>query len=340
MGRVVIIGEAGVNHNGDIHLAKKLIDIGAEAGVDYVKFQTWVTELLLDENAPKAEYQKKNDGEETTQYQMLKSLELSYDDFIELNRYSIEKGVKFLSTPDEEKSLNFLVDKLNIPLIKVGSGEITNIPSLRKIGKKKMEVILSTGMSNLGDVENAYNALIESGAKSVVLLHCTSNYPAPYETINLKAMCTLREAFKTKVGYSDHSEGISVSLAAVALGAEIIEKHFTIDQNMIGPDHKASMSPDELKMLVKEIRIIEKAMAGSGRKEIQELEKETKKVVSKGLYFKESVLKGTRISEEMLNAKRPEKGISSSNLDICIGKKLRRDINVNEALTWGDLDFE
>jgi len=340
MKNVVIIAEAGVNHNGDINLAKRLIDLGAEAGVDYVKFQTWVTELLLDKEAPKAEYQKTNDGELTSQFEMLKQLELSYDDFIELNRYSNEKGVGFLSTPDEERSLDFLTDTLKLPILKIGSGEITNIPFLRKVGKKNKDVILSTGMSTLGDVERAYNTLIDSGAKSVALLHCTSNYPAAYNSVNLRAMNTLATAFKTRIGYSDHTEGISVSLAAVALGAEIIEKHFTLDRKMQGPDHKASMSPEELKMLVKEIRVVEEAMSGSGLKRIQSSEISTREVVLKGLYFNKDIEKGSLITEEILIGKRPNNEISALDIDKCIGKKLKRDVTEGQPIKWRDIDFE
>lgn len=340
MDKVIIIAEAGVNHNGDINLAKKLIDIGADAGVDYVKFQTWITEEILDKDAPKADYQKRNDGEQTSQFEMLKKLELSHKDFEELSIYAQNKGVKFLSTPDEEKSLDFLSDHLNLPIIKVGSGEVTNIAFLRKIGQKKKDVILSTGMSGLGEVETAYNTLVKNGAKSVALLHCTSNYPAPYDTINLKAMLTLRDAFKTTVGYSDHTEGISVSLAAVALGAQIIEKHYTIDKNMEGPDHKASMSPEELKLLVKEIRIVEQAMAGNGRKEIQESEVETKKVVTRGLYYTQDLSKGDILTLDRLKAKRPVNGVSADNIDVFLGKKLKHSTKEGDPLKWGDIDFE
>ncbi|MCE9538064.1 MAG: N-acetylneuraminate synthase [Bacteroidetes bacterium] len=340
MNKVIIIAEAGVNHNGDINLAKKLIDIASGAGVDYVKFQTWITEELIDKSAPKAEYQKLNDGEATSQYEMLKALELSFGQFRELKSYCDKKNVGFLSTPDEEKSLDFLVDDLGVELIKVGSGEVTNIPYLRKIGNKKKDVILSTGMSNLGDVELAYNTLLDAGAKNVALLHCTSNYPAPYNSVNLKAMLTLREAFKTDVGYSDHTEGIAVSLAAVALGATIIEKHFTIDKTLPGPDHKASMDPNELKALVVEIRNIEMALSGNGKKEIQISEKEIKSVVTKGIYLLYDIKEGEIITENMLVCRRPAKFIASNQFDLIVGKKVSRNINKGNSLKLSDIDFD
>jgi N,N'-diacetyllegionaminate synthase len=215
--KIYIIAEAGVNHNGSLELAKQLIDAGKKAGVDCVKFQTWKTEELLTEDAPKADYQLKNDGD-SSQFEMLKKLELSYADFKELKAYSESIGVDFLSTPDEKKSLDFLVDDLNIKLIKVGSGEVSNLLYLKQIAQKKLPVILSTGMSNMADVERAYYTLIENGAPEVALLHCTSEYPAPLNTVNLKAMDTLKSVFQTIVGYSDHTEGIAISLAAAARG--------------------------------------------------------------------------------------------------------------------------
>ena len=337
---VIIIAEAGVNHNGEIDLAKKLIDVAAVAGADYIKFQTWITEELIDFDAPKATYQKENDGEDTSQYEMLKKLELSFDDFRELKSYCEQKKIKFLSTPDEERSLDFLCDELMVDIIKIGSGEITNIPFLKQVGLKKKDVILSTGMSNIGEVERAYNELICNGAKSVTLLHCTSNYPASFDSINLKAMNTLGLAFNTFVGYSDHTEGISVSLAAVALGAKVIEKHFTLDKGMKGPDHKASMSPLELAMLVSEIRNIESALSGSGAKVITSSEKETKKVVAKGLYLKEDLKEGDILSENILIAKRPIKGIPVEQYYSCLGKRVNKNKNKGEFLTWSDISFE
>ncbi|MEI6190029.1 MAG: N-acetylneuraminate synthase [Chitinophagia bacterium] len=337
---VIIIAEAGVNHNGDIKLAKKLVDIAAESGADYVKFQTWITEDIVDYNAPKAEYQLLNDGEETNQFEMLKNLELSFIEFKEIKKHCESQNIKFLSTPDDETSLNFLCDELKMDLIKIGSGEINNIQFLRKVAKKNLDVILSTGMSGLGEIEAALNELLNNGAKSVSLLHCTSNYPAKLETVNLKAMHTMRNAFKTIVGYSDHTEGISISIAAVALGAKIIEKHFTIDKNMKGPDHKASMSPIELFELVKEIRNVEKALTGSGKKEMQQVEVETKKIVTKGLYLKQDICQGEIIYETNIIAKRPLIGLSVKDIDMCVGKRINKNKNKGDFITLSDLYFD
>jgi N,N'-diacetyllegionaminate synthase len=338
--KVIIIGEAGVNHNGDINLAKKLIDIASEAGVDYVKFQTWITEEIVDLNAPKAEYQIQNDGNETSQFEMLKQLELSFSDFIELKKYSELKGIDFLSTPDDYKSLDFLADELNLPILKVGSGEVTNIPFLRRIGKKKKQVILSTGMSTIGEVEKAYYTLLESGALSVSILHCTSNYPAALDSINLKAMNTLATVFNAPVGYSDHTEGIEVSLAAVALGATIIEKHYTIDKTLSGPDHKASLDPIELKELVRQIRNIEKAIAGDGTKRPHASEIETKRIVQKGIYINKDILSGEQLTDDHLIMKRPVNHLSSQDYDRIIGKVINKNMSKGEALKLNDIDFE
>lgn len=334
MNKVIIIAEAGVNHNGDINLAKKLIDAAADIGVDYVKFQTWITEELVDKSAEKAEYQIQNDGVETNQFDMLKKLELSFEEFVELKNYAEKIGVGFLSTPDEEKSLDFLADELNLPIIKVGSGEINNVHFLKKIGRKKRKVILSTGMSDLGEVERAFNILKSNGATEVIILHCTSNYPAPLESVNLKAMLTLKEAFKTEVGYSDHTIGNEVSLAAVALGAVVIEKHFTLDKTMDGPDHKASSDVEEFKALVRQIRNIETALSGSGRKEIQQTEISTKSVVRKGIYARDKISKGNVLSYDDLIYKRPiANGIDASLVDSVIGKKVKSDIEKDYLIT-------
>lgn len=338
--KVIIIAEAGVNHNGNIELAKKLIDIAADAGVDYVKFQTWVTEDVISEDAPKAQYQKKNDGEETTQYEMLKTLELSFENFRQLKKYASSKNIKFLSTPDDEKSLDFLINDLDMGIIKIGSGEINNIPYLRKVGEKKRDVIISTGMSNLGEVEKALHTLKDAGAKSVTILHCTSNYPAPYDSINLKAMQTLRDCFKTVVGYSDHTEGIEVSIAAVALGAKVIEKHFTIDKSLAGPDHKASLSPIELKELCRQVRNIEMAISGDGRKQIQDTEKEVKHIMTKGLYLKENISLGSVITEDMFLFKRPVIHLPASLIDSILGKKVNKDLGKGHPISFADILYE
>lgn len=322
--RIYIIAEAGVNHNGDLNLAKKLIDAGKAAGVDCVKFQTWKTEALITKDTPKAAYQIENDGE-GSQFDMLKKLELSYSDFKELQNYSKQVGIDFLSTPDELDSLNFLVDELNLPLIKVGSGEINNLLYLKQIARKKRPVILSTGMCNLADVERAYLVLIQNGAPEVAILHCTSEYPAPLETVNLKAMDTLKDAFKVTVGYSDHTEGITISLAAAARGARIIEKHFTLDKQMEGPDHKASVDPAELKALVDGIRAIELSL-GDGIKRIQQVEKGTQLVVKKGIYTKSDLKAGDILLEEHLVGKRPVTELGMEEYESILGKKLTTDL--------------
>ena len=338
--KVFIIAEAGVNHNGDINLAKRLIDEAHNAGADCVKFQTWVTEDIVDKSSTKAEYQIQNDGNETSQYEMLKNLELSFNQFAELQSYCNTKGIMFLSTPDDYKSLDFLSDELDLPILKIGSGEVTNIPLLRRFGKKRKPIILSTGMSSIGEVEKAYNTLIGSGATSVILLHCTSNYPASLDSINLKAMNTLESVFKTQIGYSDHTEGIEVSLAAVALGAVVIEKHYTLDKNMPGPDHKASLDPKELKQLVDKIRNIEKALSGNGMKMPNLSEKETKKVVQKGIYLNKNIAKGQTITDEFLIMKRPVGQLSAQEYDFVIGRTVKNDILSGESLKLSDLNFE
>ncbi len=338
--KVIIIAEAGVNHNGDINLARQLIDAASDADVDYVKFQTWITEDIVDKSAGKAEYQKNNDGESSTQFEMLKRLELSFNDFKELKKYSESKGVKFLSTADDYKSLDFLADELALPVLKIGSGEVTNIPFLRRFGQKKKPIILSTGMSTIGEVEKAYHTLENAGATSIILLHCTSNYPAPLDSINLKAMATLANVFKCEVGYSDHTEGIEVSLAAVALGAIVIEKHFTLDKNMSGPDHKASLDPAELKELVFRIRNIEKAIGGDGLKKPHASEVETKKIVQKGIYINKTIKAGEIITDEHLIMKRPVSVLSAQDYDFVIGKKVAAEIVEGQVLKLSDLNLD
>lgn len=336
MSKVIIIAEAGVNHNGDVNMAKRLIDAAFDAGADYVKFQTWITDELVDIDAPKAQYQLEND-QGTSQYEMLRKLELSFDDFRELKKYSEKIGVKFLSTPDDYKSLDFLADELQLPILKVGSGEITNIPFLRRIGAKKKDVILSTGMATLDEVQTAYDTLQKSGAKSVALLHCTSNYPAPYNSVNLKAMLTLKKCFNTVVGYSDHTLGNEISIAAVALGAMIIEKHFTLDKKLPGPDHIASIDTIELRQLVIQIRNVETGLSGEGIKRPHASEIETKIVVSKGIYMCRDVTQGEVIDDSMLVFKRPATSINASMYDQVIGKKLNKSLKKNMALNLNDL---
>jgi len=327
---VYIIAEAGVNHNGKLDLALKLCDGAKEAGVDAVKFQTWKTENIVTAQARQAAYQTENTGVEESQFDMLKKLELSYDHFRYIQDYCKKIGIDFLSTPDEEESLEFLVS-LGLPFIKVGSGEVTNIPYLRKIASCGKPVILSTGMSTLAQVATAYDTLLQAGAPTVSLLHCTTNYPCPYDEVNLRAMQTLKDAFKCQVGYSDHTMGTEIPVAAVAMGAEIIEKHFTLDRTMEGPDHKASLEPAELKLMVEQIRHIEVAM-GDGIKRPNKSEAENAKVVQKSILAKRPIKMGETLTEEMLTVKRAGAGISASLWDNVIGAYAIKDFDIDEPI--------
>lgn len=327
---VMIIAEAGVNHNGDVNLAKKLCLAAKESGADVVKFQTWVTEKIITRNVKQADYQAENTGNDQSQFDMLKDLELSYEEFREVKAYCDEIGIQFASTADEKDSLNFLVE-LGIPFIKVGSGDIGNISYLRYIGSKKMPVILSTGMSTLADVEVSMHALKDGGATEISLLHCTTNYPCPYDSVNLRAMDTLKMAFGTPVGYSDHTVGIEVPVAAVARGAEIIEKHFTLDKNMDGPDHRASTEPSEFRQMVDAIRHVEQGM-GTGVKEPTRAEKEISKVVLKRIVAKHAIAEGSVISDTDICVKRNETGLPASAWDIIVGTKARKNFAADEGI--------
>jgi N-acetylneuraminate synthase/N,N'-diacetyllegionaminate synthase len=330
---VYIIAEAGVNHNGDINLAYKLCDAAKEAGVDAVKFQTWKTEKIVTKKALLAEYQEANiANKKASQYEMLKQLELSYDEFRKLKEHCDNIGIQFLSTPDTEEDTDFLLE-IGMPLLKIGSGDVTNIPFLRIVGRKQKKVVLSTGMSTLADVEKAYNALIESGAPEVALLHCTTNYPCPYEEVNLNAMRTLKEAFKCQVGYSDHTMGIEVPVAAVAMGAEIIEKHFTLDKNMEGPDHKASLEPQELKQMVTSIRNIEMAL-GDGIKRPNASEQKNAEVVLKRIIASKPIKKGEILSENNLSLLRSSEGLPAKYWDLVIGKAAKKDYETDQPIEF------
>ena len=335
--RCFIIAEAGVNHNGDIGLAYKLIDAAKEAGVDCIKFQTFKTEKVISKNTEMASYQKENLQNKDTQYEMVKKLELSYENFKDLKNYCQKVGIQFLSTPDEEESLDFLVDKLNMEIIKVGSGELTNYPYLKKIALKNKEIIISTGMSNLSEIERALECIRKYNNKEIIALHCTTNYPCPMEEVNLLAMNTIKEAFKIKVGYSDHTLGIEVPIAAVALGAEVIEKHFTLDKNMEGPDHKASLNPEELKLMVKSIRNIEKAL-GDGIKKPNKSEELIKKVVRRRVIIARDLEKGHILTEEDLEYKRANNGIEVEFYESILGKKLVCFKSKEDILEWGEIE--
>ncbi|MCI5520660.1 MAG: N-acetylneuraminate synthase [Treponema sp.] len=330
MSHTLIIAEAGVNHNGKLDLALKLCDAAKESGADVVKFQTWKTEKIITRTVAQADYQTENTGKTESQFDMLKRLELSYDDFKKIKEHCDEIGIQFASTADEEESLDFLIS-LGIPFIKIGSGEITNIPYLRIMGSKKLPIIISSGMSTLAEVDVALAELRNAGATEITLLHCTTNYPCPMQDVNLKAILTLKEAFKIPVGYSDHTEGIEVPVAAVAMGAKVIEKHFTLDRNMEGPDHLASTEPAEFKKMVDSIRNIEKAF-GTGEKLPTKSEIDISKVVLKRCVASKKIKVGEIFNENNLTVKRNDKGLPAKYWDLIIGKKATKEYEIDEAV--------
>ncbi|MFA4853071.1 MAG: N-acetylneuraminate synthase [Bacteroidales bacterium] len=337
MVKTFIIAEAGVNHNGDINLAKKLIDIASAAGADAIKFQTFKANKNISKNAPKADYQIKNTSAKETQYEMIKSLELSEKAHLTLFQYCRKKNIQFLSTPFDHESINFL-NSLGLEIFKIPSGEIVNLPYLRHIGKLKKKVILSTGMSTIGEIEDALNILISSGTakKDITVLHANTEYPSPFKDVNLLAMQTIANTFKVNVGYSDHTLGIEIPIAAVALGATIIEKHFTLDRNMKGPDHKASLEPHELKEMIRCIRNIEIAL-GDGIKVPSQSEKKNILIARKSIHYSISLRKGHLINENDIIMKRPGSGVSPKHIDIIINRKLIRDVNQDEMFSWEDI---
>ncbi len=339
MKHTLIIAEAGVNHNGSIELAKKLIEAAADAGADIVKFQTFKSEKLVAKSAMQADYQKKNlnSGESATQFEMLKKLELSEDAHYVLIEHCIKNNIKFLSTGFDLESVDFL-HSIGIDIFKIPSGEITNLPYLRKIGAKNLNVILSTGMSDLKEVENALDILIESGTpkEKIIVLQCNTDYPTAFGDVNLKGMLTMRDAFNISVGYSDHTPGIEIPVAAVALGAEVIEKHFTLDRNMEGPDHKASLEPGELKKMVKSIRHVELAL-GDGIKRPSESESKNILIVRKSIHLANDIKKGHVISADDLIMKRPATGISPMKYDEVVGKIATKDMLADYLLTFDDI---
>jgi len=330
--KVFIIAEAGVNHNGRLDLAHQLIDAAKDAGADAVKFQTFKAENVVSKLADKAEYQKKTTGSDKSQLEMIKKLELSFGDFVKLKRYCNKKEIIFLSTPFDHQSIDFLYDLIDI--YKIPSGGIINYPYLKHIAAKNKPIIMSTGMANLGEVEEAINIIRSINSKAKIsLLHCTNNYPTPYKEVNLKAMQTLAAAFKLPVGYSDHTLGIEVPVAAVAMGAKIIEKHFTLDKNLPGPDHRASLEPDELKEMVKAIRNIEMAL-GDGIKKPNKSEIEIMKVVRRSIIATRDIRVGEIIKETDITIKRPGTGILPKFKEIVIGMKLVSDIRQDEPFKW------
>ena len=326
MNKVIIIAEAGVNHNGSLEIAKLLVDKAVEAGTDIIKFQTFKSEKLVSKSAKQAEYQQKNIGKQGgSQLDMLKSLELSEDEHRELLDYCKKNGIRFLSTAFDMDSIEFL-HSLNLGLWKIPSGEVTNYPYLRKIAQYHEPVILSTGMCEMSDIEVAIKVLVENGLSvdQITVLHCNTEYPTPFKDVNLKAMLTIGDKFGVKIGYSDHTMGIEVPIAAVALGATIIEKHFTLDKKMEGPDHKASLEPDELKAMVTAIRNIELAF-GTGHKSITESERKNLEAARKSIVASRQIKKGELFTEENLTVKRPGNGISPMRWDEVIGQIAKRD---------------
>lgn len=336
---VLIIAEAGVNHNGSLDTAKQLIDAAKNAGADYVKFQTFKAVNLVTQAAPKAEYQIANttNSAEDNQFEMLKALELSLADHLELIRYCQEKEIKFLSTAFDLESIDLLLD-LDIDLFKIPSGEMTNLPYLRKIGKTGKKVILSTGMCTMDEIESAIAVLVAQGIKrsEMVVLHCNTEYPTPYQDVNLRAMQSIGSQLGVSVGYSDHTLGIEVPIAAVALGAVVIEKHFTLNRNMPGPDHKASLEPDELQQMVSAIRNIEKCM-GSATKQPSPSELKNMAIARKSIHLSRNMKKGELIQESDLVMKRPGDGISPMQMDTLIGRKLLFDFPADHKLEFKHL---
>ncbi len=335
MNHTIIIAEAGVNHNGSLEMAKQLVDKAVEAGVDYIKFQTFKASKLVTKSAKQAEYQQKNIGKEgDSQYQMLKKLELSPEDHEVLIAYCKERGIKFFSTAFDFDSIEYL-HSLNLGLWKVPSGEVTNYPFLKRIAAYNEKTVLSTGMCDMQDVRNAVEALYKNGLskENLILLHCNTEYPTPFEDVNLKAMDALKKEFGVEIGYSDHTKGIEVPIAAVALGTTVIEKHFTLDRALPGPDHKASLEPDELKAMVSAIRNIEKAVGGDGTKHVSESERKNIAIARKSIVAACDIKAGEIFTEENLTVKRPGSGISPMRWEEVLGQKAKKDFNEDELIT-------
>ncbi|EAK6286550.1 N-acetylneuraminate synthase [Campylobacter lari] len=332
MQKTIIIAEAGVNHNGDINLAKKLIEIASDAGADYVKFQTFVASNCVSKIAKKAKYQLQNTLVDENQLDMIKKLELSKQDHEILINHCKKHSIKFLSTAFDLESIEFL-SSLNLDFFKIPSGEITNFPYLKKIASYDKKIILSTGMATLGEIEKALDVLVQNGTQrdKIIILHCNTEYPTPLEDVNLKAMQTLKKAFCLPVGYSDHTLGITIPIAAVAMGACVIEKHFTLDKNMQGPDHKASLEPEELKAMIKSIRELEQAL-GNGIKKPSESETKNINIGRKSLVAASPIKKGDFFTEKNLGVKRPGNGISPMEWDDVIGQVAKRDFDIDELI--------
>lgn len=323
MEKVLIIAEAGVNHNGKLNTALDLCDAAKQSGADVIKFQTWVTDSVITKDVKMADYQIINTAKNESQYEMLKRLELSYDDFLVIKKYCEEIGIIFASTADVSTDLDFLIDT-GIPFVKIASGDIGNISFLRYAGNKGLPILLSTGMSSLSDIDISLSALKEGGAEDITLLHCTTNYPCPFDEVNLNAMKTMKDAFHLPVGYSDHTVGTEVSVAAVAMGAKVIEKHFTLDKNMEGPDHIASTEPEEFAHMVTQIRNIESAL-GDGIKKMTLSEMSIKNTVTKRIVAKKPIACGEVFSDENICVKRSRDGESASEWDKIIGRMATKE---------------
>lgn len=357
--RIFIIAEAGVCHDADVEKAKHLIDIAKDAGVDAVKFQTWITEELCLRDTQKASYQEEQTGADESQFDMIKKLELSYDDFRDLKRYCDEKGIIFMSTPDEETSANFLVNDIGVPAIKVGSGELTNLSYIKFLASFGKPLVVSTGMGTIEEVKAAKDIIFGQNNGDLIFLHCTTDYPTRYEDVNLGAMLTMKDELGTLVGYSDHTVGIPVTLVAVALGAQLVEKHYTYDRLAYGPDHKASLSPDQLKEMVQEIRKMEKMspeerisyvkkligenfwnlIVGSSEKKPCEREVEIKPVVQKSIVLREPLTAGAILEESHLVMKRADaRGITANRYMEVVGKKLKQDLDKDQLLSFDILE--
>ena len=330
MKHVFIIAEAGVNHNGSFENAKRMVDCAAEAGADAIKFQTFKAENLVCRNAQKAEYQKKTTSAEETQFEMLRELELTAEEHEKLKQYCTEKEILFLSSPFDIESLQFL-DGIGMEIIKIPSGEITNYPLLREIGRMRKSVIMSTGMSTMNEIEDAIEVLQTNGTEKIALLHCNTEYPTPYSDVNLQAILSLKNRFHLDVGYSDHTLGIEIPIAATAIGATVIEKHFTLDRSMVGPDHKASLEPDELKKMIHSIRNIEVAL-GTGVKQPTISESRNIMVARKSIVAKKTILAGDVFTEENITTKRPGDGMSPMKWEEVIGKSATKNYDVDEKI--------
>ena len=328
---IFIIAEAGVNHNGKLEFAKKLAKEAKQAGADAVKFQTFKTELIVLEESEKAEYQKRATDTEGSQFDMLKKLELSYADFIELKRFCDEIGILFLSTPFDEESIDFLDKVLDIPIFKIPSGEITNVPYLEKVAKCNKPIILSTGMSTMDEIETVIRIIRKFNQRELTLLHCNTDYPTQPEDVNLRAIDAMRERFRLPVGYSDHTSGILVPIAATAMGALVIEKHFTLDKHMQGPDHLASLEPDDLEQMIHGIRMIEKSM-GDGEKKPTVSEMKNCFVARKSIVAKRKIISGEELSIDNITTKRPGNGISALHWHEILGKRASRNYEADEFI--------